>query len=247
VLHPIFQRVLLQIAPAFDQRQPEIGGADVRLQAVLLEEHPLQRLGAMDAVLRRQHGAAGDVPENGIRLGNVAAGCDLEQRDLSTRIFGEEFGRAAFAFENVGLDQHVGNAEPGQREADLVAIAGALIRIERVHVSPESQCARTVRAKSGNCVAFILQARHRGVTKLRAGRHRKSTAAMNRIILFYSAGRRCAGWANRPYSAMSVLARCSNTANVKTITGTASGISVNCATSRATSGTSQSAASAVFS
>src|SRR6516164_7525924 len=53
-LHPILERVLLQLAAALDQRQPEIGGADIGLDAVLLEEHPLQRFGAIDAVLGPQ-------------------------------------------------------------------------------------------------------------------------------------------------------------------------------------------------
>src|SRR2546423_11917105 len=51
-----------------DQSQPEIGGAEIGLEAVLLEEHPLQRLGAIDAVLGRKRGAAGDVPQDGVRL-----------------------------------------------------------------------------------------------------------------------------------------------------------------------------------
>ena len=66
VFHPVLERVLLQFAPALDQRQPEIGGADIGLQAVLLEEHPLHRLGPLNTVLRRQRGPAGDVPENGV-------------------------------------------------------------------------------------------------------------------------------------------------------------------------------------
>ena len=68
-LHPVFQRVRLQIAAALDQRQPEIGGADIGLERVLLEEHPLQRLGAIDPVLRRERRADGDVPEDGVGLG----------------------------------------------------------------------------------------------------------------------------------------------------------------------------------
>ena len=39
-LHPVFQRVGLQVTATLDQRQPEIGGADIGLQRVLFEEHP---------------------------------------------------------------------------------------------------------------------------------------------------------------------------------------------------------------
>ncbi len=47
-LHPVLKRMRLQVAAAFDQRQPEIGSADIGLERVLLEEHPLQRFGALD-------------------------------------------------------------------------------------------------------------------------------------------------------------------------------------------------------
>ena len=159
VFHPVLERMALQLAAAFDQREPEIGGADIRLEAVLLEEHPLQRLGARDAVFRRQRRSAGDVPEDGVGLGEMAIRRDLQQRHLAVRIFREEFGRAAFAFEDVDLDELVRNPEPRQRKADLVAVAGALHRIERVHSKPgqlsvplPSPC-QLGRRKSGNCKA----------------------------------------------------------------------------------------------
>ena len=63
----------LQVAAALDQRQPEIGGADIRLQRVLFEEHPLQRLGALDPRFRRERRAAADVPEDRVGFGEVAA------------------------------------------------------------------------------------------------------------------------------------------------------------------------------
>jgi hypothetical protein len=66
LFHPVIERVLLQFATALDERQPEIGSADVGLEAALLEEHPLQCLGARDAVLGRKRGAARHVPENRI-------------------------------------------------------------------------------------------------------------------------------------------------------------------------------------
>src|SRR5947209_897873 len=81
--HPVFQRVSLQIAPAFDQRQPEISRADVRLQRMLFEEHPLQRFRTLDPRFGRQRGAAGDVPQDGIRFGKIASVRDFQQRHLS--------------------------------------------------------------------------------------------------------------------------------------------------------------------
>ena len=131
-------RVLLQLAAALDQRQPEIGGADVGLEAVLLEEHPLQRLGAVDAVLGRERRAAGDVPEDRIGFGEIAAGRDLEQRHLAARIHRQEFGRVAFALEDVDLLQPVRDAELGQGQPDLVAVARSTHGIERMHRHPRA-------------------------------------------------------------------------------------------------------------
>jgi hypothetical protein len=65
-LHPVFERVLLQFTTAFDQRQPEIGGAEIGLEAVLFKKHPLQRFGPTDAIFGCERGAAGDVPKNSI-------------------------------------------------------------------------------------------------------------------------------------------------------------------------------------
>jgi len=56
--HPVVDGVALQFAAALDQGQPEIRRAQVGLQAVLFEEHPLQRVGPVDAVLRGERRAA---------------------------------------------------------------------------------------------------------------------------------------------------------------------------------------------
>src|SRR5580693_660748 len=131
--HPVLEGVLLQVAAALDQREPEIGRADIGLETVLLEEHPLHRLGAVDAVLRRQRRAAGDVPEDGVRFGEIAARRDFEQRHLAVRILGQKFRRVALALEDVDLDQPVGHAQLRQGKASLVAVARTLHRIERKH------------------------------------------------------------------------------------------------------------------
>jgi hypothetical protein len=123
----------LQDAAALDQRQPEIGCADIGLQRMLLEEHPLQRFGALDAGFRRELRAQRDEPEDGVGFGEVAAVLDLEQRHLAARILGEKVRRAAFAAQNVDLDRLIGRVQKRQRKADLVAVAGALHRVESVH------------------------------------------------------------------------------------------------------------------
>src|ERR1019366_1961933 len=99
-------------------------------------------LGAVEAVLWRQRGAAGDVPENGVRLGEIAIWRDFEQRDMAVRILGKEFRLAAGALQDVHFHQLERNAEPGQRQADLVAVSGTLIRIERVHYESPGAIAR---------------------------------------------------------------------------------------------------------
>jgi hypothetical protein len=143
-LHPVLERVLLQLAAALDQREPEIGRADIGLDAVLLEEHPLQRFGAIDAVLGPQRRATHEVPEDRVRFGEITAGRGFEQRDLAVRIFGQELGRAALAFEDVDLDQAKRDAELGQREAHLVAVARSLHGIERIHRLPSGGDRRRV-------------------------------------------------------------------------------------------------------
>ena len=118
-LHPVLQRVGLQVAATLDQRQPEIGRADVGLERVLFEEHPLQRLGAFDSRFRGQRRTDGDVPENGVGFGEVASLGDFEQRHLSAGIYRQEVGRTALATQNVDLYRAIGRIEQGQRKADL--------------------------------------------------------------------------------------------------------------------------------
>ena len=85
-LHPIFQSMDLQVAAALDQRQPKIGGADIRLKCVLFEEHPLQGLGAFDPRFRCQRRAAGDIPEDGVGFRKIASFGDFQQRHLAAWI-----------------------------------------------------------------------------------------------------------------------------------------------------------------
>src|SRR5262249_28452899 len=123
IFSPVLERMTLQFAAALDQREPEISGADIGLKTMLFEEHPLQGFGARDAVLRRQGRTARDIPENGVRLGEMTVGSYFKQRHLSVGILAQKFRRAALALENVDFDQFVRNAKPGQRKADLVAVA----------------------------------------------------------------------------------------------------------------------------
>ena len=133
LLHPVLERVRLQFAPAAYQREPEPRGAEIGLERMLLEEHPLQRGRTVDAVLGRKLRAARDVPEDRVRLGQIASGRDFEHRNAAARIHGEEFRRARLPLENVDLHEPVVEAKLREGEARLVAVAGSLHRIERVH------------------------------------------------------------------------------------------------------------------
>ena len=125
----------LQFPAAFDQREPEIGGSNVRFETVLLEEHPLQCFrGVQCDPARRQHRTAGDIPEDGVELGEMTVGRDFEQRHLAVRILTEKFSVPTFALQDIDFNQLVRNAQTRQRKADLVAIAGTLHRIERIHL-----------------------------------------------------------------------------------------------------------------
>ncbi len=131
--HPVVERVLLQFAAALDQAEPEIGRADIRHDRVLLEEHPLQNAGRARSASRRRDAAFGQKPQDRIRFGEVAAGLDLQQRDLAVRILGQEIRRVGLALQDIHFDKRMRNPELRQRQPHLVAIAGALHRVERVH------------------------------------------------------------------------------------------------------------------
>jgi len=85
----------------------------------------------------RDSGASGVPPATYQRMAfdsaRVASVRYLQQRHLSARVLGEKIRRAAFTAQNVDLDGMVGRVEQRQRKANLVAVSGALHRIEFVH------------------------------------------------------------------------------------------------------------------
>ena len=97
--------------------------------------HERPPVGAVGAVVRHQRRVAGDVPEDGVRFGDVAAGRDLEHRHMAGRIHRQEFRRAGLALEDVHLDELVRDIELRHSQADLVAITRATHGIELEHAS----------------------------------------------------------------------------------------------------------------
>ena len=125
---------LLRIDGFAEEVRPEAGDGDVRLVAVLLEEHPLEHLGAREAVVGEERRPVGEVEEDGAGLGQPAAVLELEHGDAAVRIDREEFRRAGLALEDVLLDQPERAAELRQQQPDLVAVSRRQVVVQRQHV-----------------------------------------------------------------------------------------------------------------
>ncbi len=76
---------------------------DERLVAVLLEEHPLQRLCAAEPIAGHERRALGEIPEDRVRLGEVRAVVELERRNAAVRVALQKLRRARRA----GIDVEV--------------------------------------------------------------------------------------------------------------------------------------------
>ena len=130
----------------------------IGLEAVLLEEHPLQRFGAVDAVLRRQRRAAGDVPEDGVGLGEIRPGATSSSGTWPLGFIARNSGVRVSPLRMSISTRSIGNVELRQREPHLVAIARSLHGIERVHASAPGSCPSLScdkRIKRGDCKAEL--------------------------------------------------------------------------------------------
>src|SRR5687768_2129559 len=97
---------------------------DERLVAVLLEEHPLQRLRAAEAIARHEPRALGQIPEDRVRLGQMRAVVELERWYPPIWIALQKLRRARGAGIDVELGPGVAHAELRKQQPDLVAVAG---------------------------------------------------------------------------------------------------------------------------
>src|SRR5262245_26036370 len=104
----------------------------VRLVAVLLEEHPLQHLRAAERCRRHEARILGQVPEDGVRLGQEGAVVELQGRDAAVWVLLQEFRRARLTLVDVDLGPLVLLPELRQQQPDLVAVAGIQV-VEEVH------------------------------------------------------------------------------------------------------------------
>ena len=105
---------------------------DIRLVAVLLEEHPLQHLRAAEPVAGHERRPLGQVPEDRVRLGEVRAVVELERRDAAVRVALQELRLARCAGVDVDLGPAVVEAELREQQPGLVAVARIEI-VEELH------------------------------------------------------------------------------------------------------------------
>lgn len=107
-------------------RQPEPRHRDVWLVAVLLEEQPLQHLGASEPVVGEVAGAVGQIPEDCVGLRQCTPVIENESRYAQGGIEISEELDATGAVDDVDLMPLVWHAELGEQQPHLVTIAGDL-------------------------------------------------------------------------------------------------------------------------
>ncbi|MOA35569.1 hypothetical protein D3C78_1570300 [compost metagenome] len=101
--------------------------------AVLLEELPLQHLGAQAWLGGQKLAAIGQEVENGIGLPQVAAVFQLQHRHLAVGVHRQELGRFGLALEDVHRVPFVWPAQQAQHQLDLVTVARLVVAIDLVH------------------------------------------------------------------------------------------------------------------
>src|ERR1700719_3205119 len=114
--------------------EPEAGHRDIGLMTVLLEEHPLQHLGAAPTGGGQQKRILAQVPENRVRLRERSSILEFEQRNPAIRILRKKVGLArGSVMKSVILESEL-HAELSRGEPDFVAIAGRLHLMKHGHV-----------------------------------------------------------------------------------------------------------------
>src|SRR5829696_2108890 len=113
-----------------DDAQPEADRRDIRLVAVLLEEHPAQHVGSFEPVDRHEVGTVRQIEASRIALRNEAVP-DLEHWNPAVGIdVGQELWGSGLALLDVVLTALEGNAEMCGGEPHLVAISRGPVFVE---------------------------------------------------------------------------------------------------------------------
>jgi hypothetical protein len=119
----------LEGGPAFfrhlrvENVKPGARHGNVRLVAVLLEEHPLQRTRPSEAIVREERSAAREIEQDRVGFWQKLSFFGLEYRDTPVRVdVFEERGRARLAPVYVVLDPFEWNTKLCQQQPDLVTV-----------------------------------------------------------------------------------------------------------------------------
>src|SRR3546814_8605838 len=92
--------------------------------AVLLEEHPSQRLRTLPRVAGEVRSPIGQPAQDRVGFGKEAAILAFDDQHPAVGVLRQELRRAGLALRTVDLDPAVVSAELFEQQADLVAVAG---------------------------------------------------------------------------------------------------------------------------
>ena len=120
----------LGVAP---RQAPEARRADVRLEQVLLEEHPGVDVRPLDAVVRQERRALGQVEQDRARLGDRRAVLGLEQRRAAGGVAGQVGVGLRVAGEDVDRDALVRESELREQHPHLEAVGRGREVVESDH------------------------------------------------------------------------------------------------------------------
>jgi hypothetical protein len=98
---------------------------------VLLEEHPLQHLGALVGVVGQVAAAVGEVPEDRVRLGQRPPVLEHHRRHVERRAEAAQHRRSIRVVDNRQLLPLELDAEQAKDQANLVAVAGNRVVVEQ--------------------------------------------------------------------------------------------------------------------
>jgi hypothetical protein len=97
---------------------------------VLLEEHPLQDLAALVAIIRQVGSALGEIPDNGVGLAQEATIFEPQDGDPQSGVLTGEEILAIAAIRNADRDALVRQVEMRQHQANLVGVARGNVVIQ---------------------------------------------------------------------------------------------------------------------
>ena len=107
--------------------EPVSGNRDKGLVAVLLEEHPLQGERACQPFRRKKARALRQIEQDRVGLREAGPVLQFQHRDAPVGVLGQEGRGSGLPVQDIDLDMVVGDAEMGEQQAWLVAIAGGMV------------------------------------------------------------------------------------------------------------------------